>query len=161
MKCYILPNVLLVQICCTLPVLGPILIYLNNHKFLQCGNSAQNVSFLWLHNFPPSNYQHIPKFKIGYFRWRPNWLLCFHLKSNSRLKTDFGNYIVGIMWWTVVPNIVRQAQWHICIGFGPTLIYHRFLIKPLLNTMLINSIHINKRFRHKQCAIKQFTAILS
>ena len=43
MKCYIPPNELLVH-CCTL--LGLIQILLNNHKFLKCETSAQNVSFL-------------------------------------------------------------------------------------------------------------------
>ena len=48
MKCYIPPNEVLVQ-CCTL--LGLIQILLNNHKFLKCENSAQNVSFLSQNHF--------------------------------------------------------------------------------------------------------------
>ena len=37
------------------------------------------------------------------------------------------------MWWTVVPNIVWQAQCHICIGFAPAAFYHPNLIKQLPN----------------------------
>ena len=94
-------------------------------------------------------------FLIWIFSRRPNWLLCFHLKSNrSCLKVKIGNYIVGIMWWTVVPNIVRQAQWHICIGFGPMLIYHRFLIKSLLNAKFLHSINMRIKYAHTNNALK-------
>ena len=47
-KCSIPPNELLVQSC---TLLGLIQILLNNHKFLKCETSAQNVSFLSQNNF--------------------------------------------------------------------------------------------------------------
>ena len=63
----------------------------------------------------------------------PKWKLMQWRKKALFITEFFLGKCIPAMWWTVVPNIVWQAQCHICIGFAPATFYHPDPIKHLPN----------------------------